>query len=76
MGDLPLAAVIKKTSPAVEQQYTVGILEQALSSAMKRNATCNININYQLGFRNMFDESFENVELFTQLVSWGVGYRF
>ena len=39
---------------------------------------CNLqlNFNYQLGFRNMFDESFQNVELFSQLISWGVGYRF
>jgi len=39
---------------------------------------CNLqfNFNYQLGFRNMFDESFQNVELFSQLISLGVGYRF
>jgi len=39
---------------------------------------CNlqININYQLGFRNLLDTNLEKVEMFTQLVSLGVGYRF
>ena len=37
---------------------------------------CNLqfNFNFQLGFRNMFDASYENVELFS--VGVGVGYRF
>jgi len=39
---------------------------------------CNlqININYQLGLRNLLDTSLEKVEMFTQLVSFGIGYRF
>jgi len=34
------------------------------------------NFNFQMGLRNMFDASYENVELFSGLVSLGVGYRF
>ncbi|MDR2145096.1 MAG: PorT family protein [Tannerella sp.] len=34
------------------------------------------NFNYQLGFRNMFDESFGNVWMSSNLIGLGVGYRF
>ena len=39
---------------------------------------CNLqfNFNYQLGLRNLLDTGLEKVEMFTQLVSLGVGYRF
>ena len=34
------------------------------------------NFNCHLGFRNLIDEDFENAEMFSQLISLGVGYRF
>ena len=34
------------------------------------------NFNYQLGFRNMLGDVFENVDMISQMVSLGVGYRF
>jgi len=34
------------------------------------------NFNFQMGFRNMFDDSFENIWMDAVLVSLGVGYRF
>jgi hypothetical protein len=39
---------------------------------------CNlqINFNFQMGLRNMLDDSFENVTMISGLVSLGVGYRF
>ena len=39
---------------------------------------CNlqINVNFQLGFRNLFDAGSEKVEMFSFLVSLGMGYRF
>jgi hypothetical protein len=35
-----------------------------------------INFNFQMGLRNMLDDSFENVTMISGLVSVGVGYRF
>jgi len=34
------------------------------------------NFNYQLGFRNMAGEVFENVDMISQMFGLGVGYRF
>ena len=34
------------------------------------------NLNHQLGFRNLFDESFEKIDMVSHLFSLGVGYRF
>ena len=34
------------------------------------------NLNYQMGVRNLVDEGFEGVNMISQLVSFGVGYRF
>jgi len=34
------------------------------------------NFNYQMGFRNMVGDGFENIDMISQLVSLGVGYRF
>ena len=34
------------------------------------------NFNYQLGFRNMLGDVFENVDMISQMFSLGVGYRF
>jgi hypothetical protein len=35
-----------------------------------------INFNYQMGFRNLVDDGFENVNMISALGSLGVGYRF
>jgi hypothetical protein len=39
---------------------------------------CNlqINFNYQIGFNNLFDKSFEDIAMDAVLVGLGVGYRF
>ena len=34
------------------------------------------NFNYQMGVRNLVDEGFEGMDMISQLVSFGVGYRF
>ena len=34
------------------------------------------NFNYQMGLRNMSSDAFENVDLISQMVGFGVGYRF
>ena len=36
----------------------------------------NLQFNFQLGFRNMFDESFGNFWMSSNLIGLGVGYRF
>jgi hypothetical protein len=62
-----------KEDPTMMRRWDFGV---GFNIGYELKSRLQFNFNYQLGLRNIVGDGFENVEMISQLIGLGAGYRF